>query len=206
MTKKNTNVHFAFFEHSLTDICSGFGTSRCSPITRVRLFSFGDGALGHDDNGLDHSSPAKIMSLSRVRSQQVAAGEFHSLVLAADGSVYSFGCGGGGRLGHGDDTDQYRPLKISELDGIDIFQVSAGGTHSLAVGAKEGELYSWGRRSYGRLGLGPDRPWYNANQDTPKLVPLPRGVQIRHASAGGCHSLAVATGWASWGRGWPARR
>ena len=44
-----------------------------------------------------------------------------------------------------------------------------------------------------RLGLGPDRPWYNANQDTPKLVPLPRDVQIRHASAGGCHSLAVAT-------------
>ena len=33
-------------------------------------------------------------------------------VLTANGAVWSWGCGGGGRLGHGDQERQFEPKKI----------------------------------------------------------------------------------------------
>ena len=39
----------------------------------------------------------------------MAAGDYHSLVLTAEGTLLSFGKGDGGQLGHGDEADQPRP-------------------------------------------------------------------------------------------------
>ena len=156
-----------------------------------RVWSFGNGkhgALGHG-NLADVASPKSIADLSQVQAEQVAAGDFHSLVLSSDGHVYSFGWGAAGRLGHGDRAPQQRPLQVSALAGTKICQVSAGNAHSLAVG-EEGELYSWGFWDKGRLGLGDALV---ENQYLPARVKLPRRVRIWHASAGGSHSLAVAS-------------
>ena len=160
------------------------------------------GALGHG-NLADQQAPRRIQDLAQVQVEQVAAGAFHSMALSTDGQAYSFGWGVCGRLGHGDQKPKNRPVRIAALDGVKICQVSAGTTHSLAVGEK-GELYSWGAYGSGRLGLGERRL---ENQLTPQPVRLPRGVRIWQASAGGSHSLAVATDGAlySFGSGWHGR-
>lgn len=44
-----------------------------------------------------------------------------------------------------------RPQIIELLRGIEVVKVSAGGAHSAAITA-DGELYTWGKGRYGRLG------------------------------------------------------
>ena len=52
--------------------------------------------------------------LAGVRVVGVAAGARHSIVLAADGRVFTFGRGDYGRLGHGDWQDQFTPRAVED--------------------------------------------------------------------------------------------
>lgn len=45
------------------------------------------------------------------------------------------------------------PTLITGLAGKQVVQIACGSTHSAAV-TSEGELYTWGRGNYGRLGHG----------------------------------------------------
>ncbi len=46
-----------------------------------------------------------------------------------------------------------KPTRVSGLSDRKIVEVSAGSVHSAAI-TEEGELYTWGRGTYGRLGHG----------------------------------------------------
>ncbi len=52
--------------------------------------------------------------LTGVRVVGVAAGGYHSIVLAADGRVFTFGRGTYGRLGHGDEENQLTPRVVED--------------------------------------------------------------------------------------------
>ena len=52
--------------------------------------------------------------LNGVRVVGVAAGAHHSIALAADGRVITFGSGASGKLGHGDDEDQMTPRVVED--------------------------------------------------------------------------------------------
>ena len=57
--------------------------------------------------------PKKIEALAGQRAVAVSAGQYHSLALTADGAVFTWGAGGLGRLGHGEDlSNQLLPKKI----------------------------------------------------------------------------------------------
>ena len=80
------------------------------------VLSFGDGmrgVLGHGDHRRQQR-PKEIEALRGVRVAAISAGVIHSMVLTDEGSVCSFGYGGGGRLGHGDEEDQLEP-KVAAL-------------------------------------------------------------------------------------------
>lgn len=83
-----------------------------------------------------------------------------SFCQASTGStVFSWGVGDGGRLGHGSNqSDRWEPTEIIALRGSHILDVSAGTWHSAAVvnvppmkGA--GYLYTFGSGYQGQLGL-----------------------------------------------------
>ena len=59
--------------------------------------------------------PKKIETLTDKRVVAVSAGMWHSLALSAEGTVWSCGSGGFGKLGHGDLQSQPRPKKIEAL-------------------------------------------------------------------------------------------
>ena len=61
-------------------------------------------------------------------------------------------------------------MMIEALQGIRIVKVAAGGAHSAAISA-EGELYTWGKGRYGRLGHGD-----SDDQMKPKLVKALAGL------------------------------
>ena len=77
----------------------------------------------------------------------------HYLALTISGEVFSWGCGDGGRLGHGDTSSRDDPTLIEGLVGKNVVQISCGSTYSAAI-TDSGELYTWGRGTYGRLGHG----------------------------------------------------
>ncbi|KAL7538125.1 hypothetical protein ACHAXR_008304, partial [Thalassiosira sp. AJA248-18] len=109
------------------------------------------------DDPSDQCYPKVIDSLKGFRAVGVCAGHRHSMILDENGSIYTFGSGAGGALGHGDLTGQEYPVKVMEFEneGIRIHQMSAGVDMSMAV-STEGIVYSWGKATDGRLGLGVD--------------------------------------------------
>lgn len=57
-----------------------------------------------------------------------------------------------------------RPCLIETLRGKEIIEIACGGAHSAAI-TSHGELYTWGKGRYGRLGHGDSE-----DQLKPKLV------------------------------------
>ena len=66
---------------------------------------------------------------------QVAAGDYHTLLLTKFGEVFSFGCGAQGALGHGskERANVPAPKRIERLATVPITQIAAGNFHSAAV-------------------------------------------------------------------------
>ncbi len=87
----------------------------------------------------------------------MAAGAFHSLALAADGGVWSWGDNGSGQLGIGAATAfTHVPTRVSSSTGAalgSVASIAAGDQHSLAV-RSDGTLLAWGLNSFGQLGDG----------------------------------------------------
>ena len=57
------------------------------------------------------------------------------------------------QLGHGIARPEAKPRPVSELTGLEIAIIAAGGDHTAAI-SRHGLLYTWGRGCSGQLGLG----------------------------------------------------
>ena len=145
----------ASFGHSLVITADG----------AVWSWGMGDnGKLGHGD--WQHQPlPKKMEAFAGQRVVAVSAGAVHSFAITADGAVWSWGYGGCGNLGHGDEQSQLLPKKIEALAGQRAVAVSAGQYHSLALTA-DGAVFTWGAGGLGRLGHGEDL----SNQLLPKKI------------------------------------
>ena len=81
----------------------------------------------------------------------VSAGYKHSLAVAADGSVRSWGDDSAGALGIGRSLVTSTPTAVVGLAGV--VQVAAGGEYTAALKA-DGTVWTWGRNENGQLGDG----------------------------------------------------
>ena len=158
--------------------------------------------LGHGEGVTQLNTPTRLPStLSGERVVSVSAGAFHSLALTTGGAVWSWGYGGYGRLGHGDQQNQPLPKKVEALAGQRVLAVSARGYHSLALTA-DGAVWSWGFGLFCQLGHGDEQ-----DQLLPKKVEAFAGQHVVAMSAGGDYSLAITADGAvwSWGYGYQGR-
>jgi alpha-tubulin suppressor-like RCC1 family protein len=141
--------------------------------------------------------PTLVPALAAVRIASVSASSTHTLTQSDDGAVYSFGRGSGGRLGHGDEEDQWSPKVIEALSGVHVCAVSAGHHHSLVLSA-DGTVYSCGFGFSAALGHGS-----NEDRWTPSVIRGLQGVHVVGLAAGIDHSLALESDGKvrSWGNG-----
>jgi alpha-tubulin suppressor-like RCC1 family protein len=124
---------------------------------------------------------------------EISAGLAHSLAVRTDGTAWAWGLNNYGRLG--DLTVTARSSPVSVVGGFsDWCQISAGGTHSLAV-RTDGTAWAWGLNTSGQLGDGSV-----TNQSSPVSVVGGFGDWCE-ISAGGFHSLAVRTDGTAWAWG-----
>lgn len=119
------------------------------------LFAWGcnnSGQLGLGDNKA-RLSPTKVPLLCDESVRHVALGEHHTVVLAANQRVFTFGAGTSGQLGHYSFEDEWNPKVVAELMGMEISHVACGRKHTFAFSAKLGRLFAFGLSVKGQLGL-----------------------------------------------------
>jgi alpha-tubulin suppressor-like RCC1 family protein len=127
----------------------------------------------------------------------VSLGATHGLVLASDGSLWSWGSEylGWPVLGLGSINHEASLLRIGNENAW--VSISAGQFHNLAI-KSDGTLWSWGENLCGQLGDGSTAPSQN------KPVHSTSGTDWKQAAAGGYFSVALkkdGTLWA-WGDNW----
>ncbi|KAJ8297784.1 hypothetical protein KUTeg_024315 [Tegillarca granosa] len=147
-----------------------------------KMYATGYGAGGRLGIGGTESvaNPTLLESIQHVLIKKVAvnSGGKHCLALSAEGEVYSWGEGEDGKLGHGNRSPCDRPRVIESLRGKEVVDIAAGGAHSACI-TSSGELYTWGKGRYGRLGHGDSE-----DQPRPKLVEAMKGQRVTDVACG----------------------
>lgn len=87
------------------------------------------------------------------RIKTMVCGGRHSLVLTTDGTLYSFGFGQSGQLGHRSSKNMLRPKAVEDFKDKKIQLVAAGAHHSVVM-TRSGDIYVCGNNKDGQLGLG----------------------------------------------------
>ena len=163
----------------------------------------GWGQLG-DGTTTERHTPVRVKKPADFTYLLVSAGGRYSLALGSDGNAYAWGYNYYGQLGDGTTTDQHTPVRVKTPDrstypdlpkDFTYVQVSAGGSHSLALGS-DGNAYAWGINDSGQLGNNSNSyanpvPIRVRNPASP--TDTSKGLQATRISAGGNHSLALGS-------------
>ncbi|XP_056259324.1 probable E3 ubiquitin-protein ligase HERC1 isoform X6 [Seriola aureovittata] len=168
-------------------VCVSAGYRHSAAVTNDgELYTWGEGdfgRLGHSDSQ-SRNVPTLVKDISGVG--QVACGSSHTIAVAQDGhTVWSFGGGDNGKLGHGDTNRVYRPKVIEALHGFIIRKVCAGSQSSLAL-TSAGQVFAWGCGSC--LGCGSSE----TTSLRPRFVEDLGITKIIDISCGDSHCLALS--------------
>jgi alpha-tubulin suppressor-like RCC1 family protein/ribosomal protein L27 len=123
---------------------------------------------------------------------QIAAGEFHSVLIKTDGSLYSWGDNGFGQLGNGTRNNLTSPARVGS--DTDWSYAAAGRNQTLAI-KSDGTLWGWGHNNSGQLGDG---------STVDKSAPIKIGSEADwvQVSSGNWHTLAVKRDGSLWAWGY----
>uniref|UniRef100_A0A1D1YLX2 Putative E3 ubiquitin-protein ligase HERC1 n=2 Tax=Anthurium amnicola TaxID=1678845 RepID=A0A1D1YLX2_9ARAE len=169
-----------------------FFTAVLSREGRVYTFSWGsDAKLGHQTEPNDLEPHPLLGPLENIPIVQIAAGYCYLLALACQPngmSVYSVGCGLGGKLGHGSRTDERYPRLIEQFQtlGLQPMVVAAGAWHAAVVG-RDGRVCTWGWGRYGCLGHGNEEC-----ESVPKVIEALNKVKAVHVATGDYTTFVVS--------------
>uniref|UniRef100_A0A7N9DEE9 HECT-type E3 ubiquitin transferase n=1 Tax=Macaca fascicularis TaxID=9541 RepID=A0A7N9DEE9_MACFA len=177
----------SFSDAQTVVVCVSAGYRHSAAVTEDgELYTWGEGdfgRLGHGDSN-SRNIPTLVKDISNVG--EVSCGSSHTIALSKDGrTVWSFGGGDNGKLGHGDTNRVYKPKVIEALQGMFIRKVCAGSQSSLAL-TSTGQVYAWGCGAC--LGCGSSE----ATALRPKLIEELAATRIVDVSIGDSHCLALS--------------
>ncbi|CAI8053290.1 Ultraviolet-B receptor UVR8 [Geodia barretti] len=170
--------------HVLSVTC---GAEHTIALCQEGVYSWGSsshGQLGHGDT-LKRSRPVQISTLADKGIIAVECGQYHSLALSDDHSVWSWGWGVHGQLGLQSVDEKLLPTHATLLDERNVSVISAGYGHS-AVLTVDGKVLTFGNGMYGQLGHG-----NTEKQSAPKLVTALQGQAVYLLACGNFHTIAV---------------
>ena len=171
---------------------------------QTSIIGWGENNFGQLGDGTTNATANPVLATPIAGPPEfgaIANGEAHTLLLSAEGRVFSCGKNMNGQLGSGGVfTWRTQPLPVvtmgTALDGKVVQAISAGADTSLAI-TSDGILCSWGDNSSGSLGRG----YFGGFDGLPGLVQLPIThtvpiatlPKIAAAAVGWGHCLAVDT-------------
>ncbi|XP_022074626.2 probable E3 ubiquitin-protein ligase HERC4 [Acanthochromis polyacanthus] len=143
-------------EIPLVQVCAGGEQSFVLSVSGG-LFSWGRndcGQLGLGDT-TDRSTPTSVQCLNMKKTVHVSCGKDHTAILTKHGSVFTFGSGQFGQLGHNSTRNEVRPRLVAELWGAKVTKIACGRNHTLVL-TDTRKVYSFGCDDQGQLGRGDD--------------------------------------------------
>ncbi len=155
------------------------------------VYAWGDNDYGQlgDGSTSARTTPVRLTGLPTA-IVAVSAGAYHSLALAADGTVYAWGDGSAGQLGASGNS--FSPRRLTGLPAMRA--IASGGGHSLALGL-DGRVWGWGANDSGQLGDGT-----TTNRAAPITVAVTADTPVALA-AGYTHSLLLDADGSVWASG-----
>jgi len=99
--------------------------------------------------------PHRYKAMSGIKVARVASGclSSHSVLITAEGKVYSWGRNEFGQLGHGDLARVDVPKPIETLQSYKVVHAATGKNHTLCL-TENGHVFAFGDNTHGQLGLG----------------------------------------------------
>jgi alpha-tubulin suppressor-like RCC1 family protein len=149
-----------------------------------------DGRLGNAVTTGNISTPVTTFA-GGTNWKQVSAGSLHTASIKTDGTLWTWGNGGQGRLGNAQTTNRSTPV-TTFAGGTNWKQVSSGGAHTAAI-KTDGTLWTWGLGTDGRLG----NAVTTGNISTP-VTTFAGGTNWKQVSSGTNHTAAIKTDGTLW--------
>ena len=138
---------------SYSSVTAGAGTAMAIDGSTGNIWAWGynsSGRLG-DNTTQNRSSPVAI---ARTASYSVLAPLYNSnhclAIDASTGNIWAWGYNNYGQLGINTTTSRSSPVTIVRT--ASYVAIAAGPDYSLAIDATTGNIWAWGRNSYGQLG------------------------------------------------------
>jgi filamentous hemagglutinin family protein len=170
------------------------------------VFSWGCNFYGQLGDGTtdDASRPVQVLSGEQGGGtyihniSRISAGGYHSVALADDGSVFTWGYNLHGQLGDNTTANSSIPVQVHGVNNVGnlsgMYRVAAGGDETAAI-STTGFVFCWGYNEQGELGN-------NSTADSLFPVQVLSGEQgggtylhnISRVSVGGAHVIALDTG------------
>ncbi|XP_059648858.1 PH, RCC1 and FYVE domains-containing protein 1-like isoform X2 [Cornus florida] len=194
-TQRTEILHHSSLGKAFSDIISVTAAAKSNTGVESLTNSLSSSSSAVFDNSNGRSSAAETyrVSLSSAVSSS-SQGSFRE-DLDALGDVFIWGEGigegvlGGGvhRVGSSSGTkiDTVLPKVLESTVVLDVLNIACGGRHAALV-TKQGEIFSWGEESGGRLGHGVEE-----DVSYPKLIDTLSGVNIELIACGEYHTCAV---------------
>jgi alpha-tubulin suppressor-like RCC1 family protein len=155
------------------------------------LWSWGLGSFGRlGTNDLTNRSTPVTTFAGGTNWKQVSAGGNHTTAIKTDGTLWTWGAGGSGRLGTNDLNQRSTPV-TTFAGGTNWKQVSTSYAHTAAI-KTDGTLWSWGNGTSGQLGT---------NDITNRFTPVTTfagGTDWKQVSTGYAHTTAIKTDGTLW--------
>jgi alpha-tubulin suppressor-like RCC1 family protein len=155
------------------------------------LFTWGSGTSGQLGNAQASRRSTPVTTFAGGTNwRQVSSGGYHTAAIKTDGTLWTWGNGGGGRLGDANVTTRSTPV-TTFAGGTNWKQVSAGDIHTTAI-KTDGTLWTWGTAILGQLG--------NA-QLTSRSIPVTTfagGTNWKQVSSGSGNTAAIKTDGTLW--------
>jgi alpha-tubulin suppressor-like RCC1 family protein len=124
--------------------------------------------------------------------KQLSVSEFRTFAIKTDGTLWTWGYGGLGRLGNAQVTSNVSTPITTFAGGTNWKQVSSGYRHTAAI-KTDGTLWIWGDQQDSRLGNG----FIVSNISTP-ITTFAGGTNWKQVSCGGSHTAAIKTDGTLW--------
>jgi alpha-tubulin suppressor-like RCC1 family protein len=156
-----------------------------------KVFAFGDNNRGV--LGFGHEQEVNELTINEHLSHKQII-DFknsyrHVIARTINKKVYCWGCNKYGVLGNGkNDFDFYKPESNQYLSDKQIIDICCGSELSLVL-TNSGEVYAWGKNSYGQVGNGRSGP--NKLQLIPMIVSGFNDEKVIQISCGKWHSMAL---------------
>jgi len=170
--------------------CGNFHTAAIK--TDGTLWTWGSptaGRLGINDTVTNRVTPVTTFA-GGTNWKQVSCGSQHTAAIKTDGTLWTWGNGGNGRLGNGGITSSTPVTTFA--GGTNWKQVSCGQFHTAAI-KTDGTLWTWGNGTNGRLG--------NNNTTDNSLTPVTTftgGTNWKQVTTGVDHTAAIKTDGTLW--------